>query len=87
MKTLFRRATLAVGACFCGLPLLAQDASTAIDITPATDVLDAMKDALNSFWESAEPFIITVVGLVVVAALIWAGVRLFKGGASKVSGR
>lgn len=81
----FRKVWLAVAGVACGLPLLAAEGD--IDITPATDVLTKMKTAIQSYWDQAEPFIISVVGLVVVAALIWAGVRLFKGGASKISGR
>lgn len=81
----FRKFCTAFGAVLCGAPLFAAEGD--IDITPATTLLTKMKAAIESYWTQAEPFLIAVVGLVVVAALIWAGVRLFKGGASKISGR
>ena len=81
----FRKFCGIVGAVLCSAPLIAAEGD--MDITPATDVLTKMKGAIESYWTQAEPFIIAVVGLVVVSALIWAGVRLFKGGASKISGR
>lgn len=85
MNRLFRISCVTVGAVLCSTPLLAAEGD--IDITPATGLLTKMQTAIESYWTSAEPFLIAVVGLVVVAALIWAGVRLFKGGASKISGR
>lgn len=81
----FSRCLLAFGGAVAGLPVLAADGD--IDITPATGVLTKLQTAIESYWAEAEPFIVSVVGLVVVAALIWAGVRLFKGGTSKISGR
>lgn len=58
-----------------------------IDVTAATDVLNKLQNALNTYWEAAQPFVVAIVGIVVVASLIWAGVRLFRGGTSKISGR
>lgn len=81
----FSRVLLAFGGAVAGLPVLAAEGD--IDITPATGVLTKLQTAIESYWTAAEPFIVSVVGLVVVAALIWAGVRLFKGGTSKISGR
>lgn len=83
----FSRFLLAFGGAVAGLPVLAEDGAGAIDISPATGVLTKMTTAVESYWSSATPFITAVVGIVVVAALIWAGVRLFKGGTSKISGR
>lgn len=76
---------LAFAAAAVGLPALAAEGD--IDITPATGVLTKMQTAVESYWTSAEPFIVAIIGIVVVASLIWAGVRLFKGGTSKISGR
>lgn len=76
---------LAFAGALAGLPALAAEGD--IDITPATGVLTKLQTAIQAYWTAAEPFIVSVVGIVVVAALIWAGVRLFKGGTSKISGR
>lgn len=85
MKLSFRRAFALAGAFVLSLPLFAAEGD--IVITPATDVLTKMQTALTSYWDAAQPFIVAIVGIVVVVALIWAGVRLFRGGASKISGR
>lgn len=84
MKSILSRA-LAVVAGFGALPVLAAEGD--IDITTATGVLTKLQTAIEGYWTAAQPFILAVVGMVVVAALIWAGVRLFKGGTSKISGR
>lgn len=86
MKSFLHRLLFALAVMMAGLPVLAEGEGN-IDISAATGVLTKLKTAIESFWTEAEPFIVSVVGLVVVAALIWAGVRLFKGGTAKISGR
>lgn len=85
MKRFLNRAFVIATTFGGGLSALAAEGD--IDITVATGTLDKLKTAIDSYWTAAQPFILGVVGMVVVAALIWAGVRLFKGGTSKISGR
>lgn len=85
MKNSFRKACLMAGGVLGCVPLFAAEGD--IDITGATTVLTKMQTAVESYWTAAQPFVIAIVGIAVVVSLIWAGLRLFRGGTSKISGR
>lgn len=75
-------ATLA--ACFgFGAVALAEDAA-AIDVTTATTALTDMKTALSTYWTAAQPIIVWVLGIALVAGLIFLGYKLFNKGTKKV---
>lgn len=76
---------LALGAVL-GLsaPALAQEGSgTTIDLTFATDIMTSLSTAVTTFLTSAKPFLITILGVVVVVTLAWVAVKWFRKGTNK----
>lgn len=75
-----------------GLPVLGTavsafadgEASGAIDITAASGAIDSMKDAATSWWQAAQPVFLAVVGIALVATLIWCGYKLIRKAVGKV---
>lgn len=58
--------------------------SNAIDISSATSGLTQLGDAVSSYWEAAQPIVLSVIGIALVATLLWVGYKLIRKGANKV---
>lgn len=65
-------------------PALAQGSGdSTIDLTFATDLMTSLSTAVTSFLTAAKPFLITILGVVVVVTLVWVAVKWFRKGTNK----
>lgn len=75
-----------------GLPVLGAAASAlaegeggaAIDVTAATTAITNMQTAAETWWDAAQPVFLAVVGVALVATLIWCGYKLIRKAVGKV---
>lgn len=63
---------------------MGEGSSDAIDISSATSGLEQLGDAMSSYWETAQPIVLSVIGIALVATLLWVGYKLIRKGANKV---
>lgn len=84
MNKFIARASAAVAVVFSCACAIAEDNANAIDITTATGALDTMKTAVTSYWTAAQPVLVAVIGIALVATLIWVGYKLLRKGANKI---
>lgn len=56
----------------------------AIDITAATGALDSMQTAVESYWTAAQPVVVAIIGIALVATLLWVGYKLIRKGSNKI---
>lgn len=79
-----RRAVFGLAA-VSGLSAFAEgEASSTIDVGAATSAIQSLQTAVGTYWDSARPVIIYIVGLALVALLIWVGFKLVRRAVSKV---
>ena len=56
----------------------------AIDVTSATTAITSMQTAVTSYWTAAQPVVLSVLGIALVAMLIWLGFKLIRKGSNKI---
>lgn len=84
MKKFLKRAAVAVATCSPAL-LFAEGTSEAIDLSPATAQITAMKTALTGFISDNVGTLAAILGSVLVVTLIWVGFKWIRKGANKAS--
>lgn len=75
-----------------GLPVLGAVASalaegeggSAIDVSSATTAIENMQTAAETWWSSAQPVFLAIIGVALVATLIWCGYKLIRKAVGKV---
>lgn len=60
------------------------EGGNAIDVSSATTALSDMQTAATTWWNAAQPVVLAVIGLALVATLIWGGYKLIRKGVNKI---
>lgn len=58
--------------------------TNAIDVELATDAIEEMQTAVSTYWTAAQPVVLSVLGIALVATLIWLGFKLIRKGSNKI---
>lgn len=78
---------LAFCASLVGVSAFAENGSgstNAIDVELATDAIEEMQTAVSTYWTAAQPVVLSVLGIALVATLIWLGFKLIRKGSNKI---
>lgn len=78
---------LAFCASLVGVSAFAENGSgstNAIDVELATDAIEQMQTAVSTYWTAAQPVVLSVLGIALVATLIWLGFKLIRKGSNKI---
>lgn len=63
---------------------MGEGSANAIDTSSATAALTQMQTAVTGYWEAAQPVVIAIIGIALVATLIWVGYKLIRKGSNKI---
>lgn len=66
------------------LAVFAEGQGDAIDVTKASQSIESMKTAITTWWDAAQPVILAIIGVALVATLIFLGYKLIRKGVNKV---
>lgn len=78
---------LAFCASLVGVSAFAENGSgstNTIDVELATDAIKEMQTAVSTYWTAAQPVVLSVLGIALVATLIWLGFKLIRKGSNKI---
>lgn len=86
MNKLFAKlsAMLTVAFAFVFSALAEGEGGASIDVSAATTAISNMKDAADTWWDAAQPVFLAVVGVALVATLIWCGYKLIRKAVGKI---
>lgn len=62
----------------------AEGQAGSIDVSAATTAITNMQTAATTWWAAAQPVFLAVVGVALVATLIWCGYKLIRKAVGKV---